>query len=240
MSLPYALAAPDRPVLGLIALSSDETVERDLRALIPVREADLLVTRVPSGAEVTLASLGAMEAALPAAAALLPAAAPLAGIGYACTSGASVIGSEAVAAMVHRARPGVPVTDPLAALVAACRRRGVTRLALLSPYVEEVSRGLREALGRAGIATPLFASFEEAEEARVARIDRASIVDGAAALARAGGAEAIFLSCTNLRALEAAAEIEARTGLPALCSNGVLGEEMRRMAGLDRGRGPRP
>ena len=232
MSLPFALAAPDRPVLGLVALSSDETVERDLRALIPAAEADLLVTRVPSGAEVTRATLGAMEAALPAAAALLPPAAPLAGIGYGCTSGASVIGSEAVASMIHRARPGVPVTDPLAALIAACRRRGIARLALLSPYVEEVSLGLRGALERAGIATPLFGSFDEAEEARVARIDRASIVEGAAEVVRPGGVDAIFLSCTNLRALGALPEIEARPGRPALCSNGVMAEEMRRLAGL--------
>ena len=62
MSYPYALREADRPVLGLIALSSDETVERDLRALVPAEEADLLVTRVPSGAEVTRESLGAMEA----------------------------------------------------------------------------------------------------------------------------------------------------------------------------------
>ena len=231
MSYPYALRDADRPVLGLIALSSDETVERDLRALIPAEEADLLVARVPSGAEVTRETLGAMEEALPAAAALLPPSALLAGIGYACTSGASVIGSDTVAGMVRRGRPGVPVTDPLAALIAACRRRGIERLALLSPYVEAVSAGLRDALAREGIATPRFGSFDEAEEARVARIDRGSIVEAAVDLAR-GEVEAVFLSCTNLRALECLEEIEAAAGMPALCSNGVLGEEMRRMAGL--------
>ena len=232
MSYAYVLREADRPVLGLIALSSDETVERDLRALIPAEEADLLVTRVPSGAEVTRETLGAMEEALPSATALLPPSAPLAGIGYACTSGASVIGSARVAEMVGRARPGVPVTDPLAALVAACRRRGIGRLALLSPYVEAVSVGLRDALAREGIATPLFGSFDEAEEARVARIDRPSIVAAATDLAKGGGVDALFLSCTNLRALECAGEIEAEAGMPALCSNGVLGEAMRGMAGL--------
>ena len=232
MSYAYALREAERPVLGLIALSSDETVERDLRALIPAEEADLLVTRVPSGAEVTRETLGAMEEALPAAAALLPEAAPLAGIGYACTSGASVIGSGQVAEMVRRGRPGVPVTDPLAALVAACQRRGIERLALLSPYVEAVSAGLRGALAREGIETPVFGSFDEAEEARVARIDRGSIVAAAVDLARGGGVDALFLSCTNLRALECLEEIEVETGLTALCSNGVLGEAMRGMAGL--------
>ena len=79
------------PCLGLIALSTDETVEPELHQMMPPGAA-LYVTRIESAPEVTAESLGEMEARLPAAAGLLPQTLPFAAVGYACTSGATVIG----------------------------------------------------------------------------------------------------------------------------------------------------
>lgn len=82
-----------------------------------------------------------------------------------------------------------------------------------------------------GIATPVFGSFDEASEAKVARIDRASIVEAAVALGQDPAVDAVFLSCTNLRTLDALAEIEDRIGKPALSSNQALAWRMARLAG---------
>ena len=222
---------PRRPQLGLVVLQSDETVEGDLRRLLP-SEADVLDTRVPSGEEVTPETLAAMEGALGAAAALLPRGARLGAIGYACTSGTAQIGAARVAAILRAASGAPAATDPLSALVDACRRRGLRRLALLSPYVAPVTASLRAALAREGLETPVFGSFEIAEEARVALIDGPSIVAAAEALAAEGGVDALFLSCTNLRTLEVIATIETRTELPVLSSNLVLAEHLARLAHL--------
>ncbi|MFT6089298.1 aspartate/glutamate racemase family protein [Sulfitobacter sp.] len=231
MSYPYQSVPTLPPALGLIVLQADETLEGDMRAMMPLETA-FYVSRVPSGDAVTTDTLAEMAAHLGNAAGLLPHAARFASIGYGCTSGAAEIGPERVAGLIRAGADSPHVTNPLSALIAACRHLGVTRLGLLSPYVAQVSAKLRDALGRDGIETPVFGSFDEAEEAKVVRIDAASIVAAAVDLASQGGAEAVFLSCTNLRTLTVIDRIERETGLPCLSSNQVLAWHMAQAAGI--------
>ncbi|WGW03048.1 maleate cis-trans isomerase family protein [Tropicibacter oceani] len=225
-------ALGERAALGLIVLQSDETIEHDFRRLIPSQGVSLFVSRIHSAPEVTTETLAQMEARMPEAATRLPRPIGFDAVGYGCTSGTSVIGAARVADLIRQGCATRTVTEPLSALIAACGALGVTRLALLSPYVEEVSEGLRRALGGAGIATPVFGTFNEAEETRVARIDGASILAAGRALAQNGGAQALFLSCTNLRTLDVIDRLEQETGLPVLSSNQVLAWNMLRQAGI--------
>lgn len=226
----YDLAPATEPRLGLIVLSADESLERDLRQLLP-NEINLLVSRVPSGDEVTEATLGQMAHDLPAAARLLPQQQDYAAIGYGCTSGAAVIGPDRVASLIRAAAPTQSVTNPVTALLAACSALRVKRLGILSPYIADVSRHLRKVLADNDISTPVFGSFNEAREERVVRIAPQSIIAAAESLAAQGGIDALFMSCTNLRTLELIAALEARTGLPVLSSNQVIGWHLLRLAG---------
>lgn len=229
---------PDRPAqLGVVVLQSDETIEPDLRRLIGDR-AEVLVTRVPSGDEVTPETLAAMEDHLGGAAALLPKGARFAALAYACTSGAAQIGPARVAAILTEATGAPAASDPVTALVAACGALGIRRLGLLSPYVAEVSDRLITVLADHGIATPVFGSFNVAEEARVVRIDGASIRKAAVALASDGGIDALFLSCTNLRTLDLIAPMEGAMGLPVLSSNQVLAWHLGQLSGTGLAPGP--
>jgi len=227
----YSMERADMPRLGLIVLQSDETVEDDFRRLMP-SDVSLLVSRVPSGLEVTTESLAEMEHHLEGAAGLFPRGPEFATVGYACTSGAAQIGPGAVAEAVRRGVVAGQVTEPVSALVAACRAGGLNRLAFLSPYIETVSGRLREVLAGEGIATPVFGSFDEAEEAKVARIDDASIREAARALVSGQDVQALFMSCTNLRTLDVIPALEADLGLPILSSNTVLAWDMLRRAGV--------
>ncbi len=231
MKFPYATVPQLDAALGLIVLQSDETLEGDMRAMLR-QNTQCYVSRVPSGDTVTSETLGEMASHLTASAALLPKAARFVSIGYGCTSGSAEIGSARMAGFIREGVRCDHITNPLGALIAACTALGVGRLALLSPYVAEVSAKLRSALSSAGIETPVFGSFDEAEEAKVVRIDAGSILKAATDLASQGQVDAIFLSCTNLRTLGVIDQIEARTGLPCLSSNQVLAWDMTRQAGM--------
>ena len=228
--LPYQLDENRLPCIGAIVLQQDETLEGDLRRAFPADEVDLYISRVPSGMEVTRETLAAMADAMTESAALFPPV-PLAGVAYGCTSGASVIGPARVAELVKAGCRAQQVTDPLTALIATCQRQGIARLAVLSPYIAPVSQGLLDALAQSGIETVGFGSFEEAEEAKVARIDAASTIEAACGIAQGSDAEAVFMSCTNLKTHAVLAQVADRSGLPALSSNSVLVEELRRMIG---------
>lgn len=232
MGLEFETESRDEPRLGLIVLQADETIENEFRRIIP-SSATLHISRVPSGREVTTDSLSEMENHIGDSAKLFPAAVSFGAVGYGCTSGTSVIGIERVGELVRSGTTAKMVTEPISALIAACRHLGVTRLAFLSPYIEEVSSGMRTVLAANGIETPVFGSFETGEEAIVARIAPASILQAALQLSDNPDAEAVFISCTNLRTLDVISEIEDRVGKPVFSSNQVLGWHMCRLAGIE-------
>ncbi len=214
---------PEGPApMGLVVLQTDETIESDMRRMLP-HDVPLYVTRVASAQDVTPDSLRAMTGHITNAAKLLPQALPFSSIGYGCTSATAQICADEVARLITAGAQTARVSDPLTALIAACRALGVTRLGFLSPYTADVSDKLRAALADAGIETPVFGSFEEANEASVVRIAAQSIIDAACDLVTQDSVEAVFLSCTNLRTLDVISQIEERTGVACLSSNQVLG-----------------
>lgn len=231
---PYQLAGPigSRATLGLIVLQVDETIEQDFRRLFPGGEVALYVSRIPSGAELTPDTIAEMEAELPRAAGLLPPAAAFDAVGYACTSGTTMIGPDRVRALVSGAAKTRAVADPLTAAIAGFRALGAGRLGIVSPYIAPVAQPIRKAFEAAGLPVADTLSFGEEVEARVARIDPASIRQAALELAARPGVEALFLSCTNLRTLDIIAALEAETGLPVISSNQALAWRMAGLAGM--------
>ena len=234
MSIPYGLASQigTDARLGLVVLQSDETMESELRQALPGGDVAAFVSRIPSAAEVSNDSLAAMEADLPRAAGLLPKTVNFDVVGYGCTSASSVIGTQRVAELVSAGCTSTQVTDPVSALVAACAAVGVSKLALLTPYTEEVSKSLRSALAAKGIETPVFGTFNEPVETKVARIDPRSIRDAAIELGKDKGAEAVFMSCTNLRSFGIIENVETGCSKPAFSSNQALFWHMFALAGI--------
>ncbi|GGE52005.1 maleate cis-trans isomerase family protein [Actibacterium pelagium] len=218
---------PNLSPLGLIVLQVDETLEPEFHEYFSDSKCPIYVSRIPSGAEVSTDSLAEMEVTLPAAADLLPKARPYKVVGYACTSASSVIGSERVEELVQETCDVAVVTNPLRAAVACAGDLGVSKLALLSPYVEEVNETLRAAFDQQGLSTDVFGSFGESEEAKVARISVSSIVEAACELGRDPSVEAVFMSCTNLRTLAAIPQIRALISKPVLSSNQCLAWHMQ-------------
>ncbi|WP_299296866.1 Asp/Glu racemase [uncultured Tateyamaria sp.] len=229
MAYAYTRAPEERPKLGLIALQADRTMEDDFRRLMPA-DVSLLVSRVPSGLEVTPDSLAEMEGHLSASAALFPEGHGFAVIGYGCTSATAQIGAERVADQVRKGAETAHVTDPVTALIAACAAVQARRIAILSPYVASVSDRLRHVLVAAGIDTPTFGSFDEANEAAVAGIDAASITDATLDMMQGAQVDVVFLSCTNLRTLDVIGPLQARLGVPVMSSNLVLAWHMLHLA----------
>jgi len=220
-----------RTTMGLVVLKADETVEPDLRRLLPDDDLALHVSRVESGDDLTLETIVAMRDRLYGSAALFPSAVQFDCVGYACTSATSVLGVSEVHGLIGAGCCTNAVTEPVSALLAACSVLGVSRLAFVSPYVAPVSAALRQTLEARGLTVAKFGAFEEQSEAAVARISGADIINAVSAIAGQGGVDAIFLSCTNLRTLDVIAAIEAQTGLPVLSSNQLLAWHMMQLAG---------
>ncbi|MGI9335048.1 MAG: ectoine utilization protein EutA [Gammaproteobacteria bacterium] len=220
------------PRLGLIALSTDLTSERDFARIVPQDRAAVHVTRVAFDNPTTPENLRKMAPRLGAAAALLPPGEPLAAVCYSCTSASVVIGDESIAAAIHGAVADVPVVTPSAAARLAFRALGVGRLAILTPYLPETSRPMATYFSQHGLEVTRLECFGLEDDRDMAYVARDCIVAAALQVDNAD-AEALFISCTALPAIGAIAEIEARSGKPVVTSNQATGGAMLRHAGLD-------
>lgn len=232
MAVPYILDPDDpaAPPMGLIVLQADETIEPELARYFAGHPSPHYVSRVPSGREVTNHTLSGMARDLTGAAGLLPGSLDYAVVGYGCTSGTAVIGAEHVAGFIRAGCRARAVTDPLTATIAACAARGISRLALLSPYIEEVNRPVIAAFARAGIEFRAVATFDEKVEERVVRIAARSVVEAACAIGGAPDIEGVFISCTNLRTFDLLGPVSERLGKPAMSSNSTLAWHMIQLA----------
>ena len=232
MTAPYTKRTETRKKLGLITLQSDRTIEDDFRRLM-LADVSLMVSRVPSAPEVTRDTLAQMESALSGAAALFPRGHSFDVVGYGCTSGTAQIGAKIIAEKVRAGTPAHHVSEPVSALIATCAHLGLSRIAIVSPYVASVSDRLREVLLYAGVETPHFISFDEANEEAVTQIDDASIVAATNKVMQGADVQGVFLSCTNLRTLDVIVPLQTALGVPVLSSNLVLAWHMLRLAGVD-------
>jgi len=228
MTLPFTLAPPTGPNLGLIVLQADETIELEMRQLLP--DVPYYVSRVPSGTNVTPDTLTQMANHLTTAADLLPRGMTFDTVAYACTSAASFIGSDRINSLITRSTPTAHTTDPVRALIAACKHMRLQRLGLITPYIASVSDRLRSTLQTAGITTPAFGSFNQSQESKVVRIDTASLVAAGRQIAAQAPIDGLFLSCTNLRTLAAIPQLEASLNLPVISSNSALAWHMTQLA----------
>ncbi len=217
--------------LGVIVLSTDTSLEHEAGGAMAGHPVNLLHARIPANAHVTPDDLTTMEGQMTSTAARLPQG--LAAVGYGCTSGATVIGSDRVAELVNVAHPGVPVTDPARAIMAALHHLGTRRIALVSPYVPSVTGPLVALFAQNGIEVLAEASFGQSEDWTVGRITEASTAAAMLDLGRTPGVEAVFSSCTNLRSFGIIDTVEAQLGLPVISSNLALLWHMLRLSGVE-------
>ena len=232
--LPHRLdrGIAERAAIGLVVLATDQTIEHEWRLLLDLPGVALYQSRILNDAAITPATLQAMEARLAEAAGLILPGLPLDVVGFGCTSASMVIGEERVFELIREVRPGIACTTPITAAFAAFRALGVRRVALLTPYRDDINRFMRGYIEARGFEVPVMGSFNEEDDRRAARIDPASIRDAALRLGRSAPVEAVFVSCTSLRLVEAVAGIEAELDKPVTSSNHALAWHCLRLAGI--------
>jgi maleate isomerase len=141
------------------------------------------------------------------------------------------IGDRNVTAAIRAARPGVPVVTPSAAARAAFRALGVGRLAMLTPYLPATSGPMEGYFTDHGLSVVAHACLGLADDREMARVTPATIREAARMVDRPA-AEALFLSCTALPALDVIADLEADLGKPVVSSNQASLWALLGLAGL--------
>jgi arylmalonate decarboxylase len=207
----------DRPTIGLVVpFATDE-----LPVECPIMYPD--VRFVPRGVgvrELTPAGYSAaFDAIIPAAEALVAK-----GVDAIMVIGTSLTfyrGPQAHDRLLAelRERTGLPVSTMSQAIIDGLREIGAKRVAVATAYTDVVNRRLQELLAAAGIDVLSLACFDLLEFGGPAKKTEADIIAlSDDAVARAGGAEGILISCGGLRTLGVAKPLEDRHGIPVVSS----------------------
>jgi maleate isomerase len=213
-----APATPERPRIGLVVPATDQVSEAAFAEILAGHPVSVVASRVAFENPVVMATLSRMVDDLTRATALLLPGGRIDVVAFSCTSGTVAAGVDRVARAIETAKPGVPFTTPITAAVAAFRRLGARRIAVLTPYVDEVNEAILGFLTAAGLDVVEFGSFRLRTEPEIAAVPPEAIAAAGRALA-APPAEALFISCTGLQGHAAIAPIEAATGRPVVTSN---------------------
>lgn len=221
--------------IGLIVLNTDETTERDYQRMLPA-DGDVMyyTTRVQTVNPVTISNLRKMSHQLSGAASLLLPDVALDVITYSCTSGALAIGYDEVVDQIRAGgRSDIQVVTPLTAASEAFKTLGIKSISLLTPYIDSVTQLIREYIEHEGVLVLNTKSFYVENDVDIARLNPTDI-KAAALETFESGADALFLSCTALRAADVLQNLEDELGIPVLSSNQCTFWQALRSAGYTR------
>jgi len=209
--------------IGLVVLASDPTIESSFRRMLTAFDGvELFVNRIAFDGEISVERLRDMEGDIRACAADILPGRPLDILLYGCTSASAAIGDQRVLALLKEAKPETKaVATPVTGLLAATKALKLRRISVLAPYTPSVSEMLGGYIEGLGLKLTALHSLGLVEDWDNARVTPDILCDLAAGLDHAG-ADAVFLSCTALQGAEAAARLEARTGMPVITSNQAL------------------
>lgn len=218
--------------VGLLLLGTDHSTEADFARLVASPRIGLFATRVEYANPVTPENLRRMEPRLTSAAAMILPEEDLDVVCFSCSSASVVIGDAAVESAIRRAKPDVPVVTPPLATQQALAALGTRRISVLTPYTVETSRPMAAYFEQHGFDIDGFTCLGLDDDREMARISPASLVE-AAVHATTPGSEALFLSCTALRAASVVSAIESRTGRPVITSNQATAWACLRHCGIE-------
>jgi maleate isomerase len=155
-----------------------------------------------------------------------------AAVAYACTSVSFARGpgyDRTICERIAQAA-GSPATTTATAMVAALRALGAQRVAVAAPYLDEVCARLRRFVEASGLNVVSLENLNLRGMAITEVTEGEVLALGKRADRRE--AQAIFLSCTNLRTFDVLEALEQDVGKPVVSSNLATMWHALRLAGL--------
>jgi len=220
------------PKIGLIALSTDFTIEQDFRNLLYKKPVNLYVNRIPFKNPMNQMNYLNMKDKLSSIAENILPGESVNTIAYGCTSGTIAIGEKVVEKQISEAKKNCYVTTPITAALKAFKKLSLKNIAVLTPYPELVNKTIFEYLEKKNINVTSFNSFNIESDRDVAMINKESIINTIKSI-NDNSSEGIFISCTAMPVLNLIKDIESYIGKPVLSSNQAIIWDCLRSINID-------
>ena len=207
--------------VGLIALSTDFMIEKDFKKIIENMKIDLFVNRIRSYYPLTKENLIKMaENVTEVSKDILPDE-KLDCVVYGCTSGTIASGYDSIKNKINLAKPEAKVVTPSSAAVNALRKMNVKKVSIFTPYSEKLNNDVVDYFKKENFIVTSNSYFDILYDNDIAKVDPDYLFEVITKMDLVE-AEAVFLSCTNLPALNIVDKLEKKLNKIVLSSNQVL------------------
>jgi len=211
----------NNPKIGLLALSTDLTIEKDFYSVCNNLPFDVFVNRIHNENPLTKENLLKMYDQIePVTEKILPGQ-KVNTVAYGCTSGTIAIGEDKVKEKIQLAKPGCYVTNPISSAIKAFTLMKAKKIALFTPYPESVNKTILEYFNKKNINIISLSTFNIDLDQDIASVDTEYLLETLIEL-NISNADALFVSCTALPVLEILEEVEKKISKTVLSSNQTL------------------
>ena len=207
--------------VGLIALSTDFMIEKDFKKIIENMNIDLFVNRIRSYYPLTKENLIKMAENITEVSKDILPDEKLDCVVYGCTSGTIASGYDSIKNKINLAKPEAKVVTPSSAAVNALRKMNVKKVSVFTPYSEKLNNDVVDYFKKENFTVISNSYFDILYDNDIAKVDPEYLFEVITKM-DLGEAEAVFLSCTNLPALNIVDKLEKKLNKIVLSSNQVL------------------
>ena len=209
------------PKVGLLALSTDLTIEKDFNSICNKLPLDIFVNRIHNENPLTKENLLKMRDQIKNITEKILPGEKVDTVAYGCTSGTIAIGEDEVKEKVQLAKPNCYVTTPITSAIKAFKQMNIKKIAVFTPYPDSVNKTIYEYFLKKNIDVKSFGTFNLEFDVDFANIDPKHLSETLVKL-DTSGTDALFISCTALPALEIIDEVEKKINKPVFSSNQTL------------------
>lgn len=220
-----------RAKIGFVLLATEQTIQDDVMRLRP-EGVGIHFTRAAIPDSITSESLAAQIDLLADCASTLLPDGSLDVICYACTSGSLVMGEDRVHEELNKGAPNAKATSLIRSVIRALKQINAQKIVVATPYLDEINAKEVVYLEDAGFEVLSISGLNLEKDSDMVRVSSDFIAQFAKSIDRED-ADAVFISCGALRALEIIQQVETELSKPVIGSNQAMIWDTLRLAGVD-------
>ena len=220
------------PRIGLIALSTDFTIEQDYRSICHQLPVDIFVNRIPFENPLNHENYLKMAHHIGDVSAQILPSEDIDIVAYGCTSGTIAIGAERIKQEVNNSKPNAKVTTPITAAIKAFNYLGIKKIAVLTPYPKDVNETVFNYLNENNLTIDSFSSFNLEYDSEIAQVSLESLQKEIAKI-DLSNVDGLFVSCTALKIVDVLDKIEKLQNTTIISSNQAIIWDCLRSVGID-------
>ena len=217
------------PKIGLIALASDYTIEKDFINVIKNKKIDFFVNRIECFNPLSSENLVKMSEKITEVAKDILPDEKIDCVVYGCTSGTIAAGYESIEKKIKLVKPEAEVITPSTASVKALKSLNLNKISIFTPYPKKLNDEVITFFKKENFKITSNSYFDIESDIDIGKVDQDYLYDVLSKM-DLSGADALFISCTALPVLSIIDKLEKKIGKVVLSSNqAVIWDTLKRI-----------